>query len=105
MWDSSVVMLSGEGVGWAAARGESLWAALCTRRRKGGRAVQGFPSVEQLLRDMDEVGVARAVLDTILLDLEMPGAGGLKSIPGILAAAHGAKVMIVSSLAEEGAEA
>jgi hypothetical protein len=34
----------------------------------------------------------------------MPGAGGLKSIPGILAAAHGAKVMIVSSLAEEGAE-
>jgi predicted TIM-barrel fold metal-dependent hydrolase len=48
--------------GWAAARGEALWAALCTRRRKDGRAVQGFPSVEQLLRDMDEVGVSRAVL-------------------------------------------
>ena len=43
-------------------------------------------------------------VDSILLDLEMPGAGGLKSIPRILAAANGAKVMIVSSLADEGAE-
>ncbi|HEX6218259.1 MAG TPA: chemotaxis protein CheB [Sphingomicrobium sp.] len=43
-------------------------------------------------------------VDSILLDLEMPGAGGLKSIPRILDAANGAKVMIVSSLAEEGAE-
>ena len=34
----------------------------------------------------------------------MPGAGGLKSIPRIIGAAAGAKVMIVSSLAEEGAE-
>ena len=48
--------------------------------------------------------LAQVRVDIILLDLEMPGAGGLKSIPGILAAAHGAKVMIVSSLAEEGAE-
>jgi two-component system chemotaxis response regulator CheB len=43
-------------------------------------------------------------VDIVVLDLEMPGAGGLKSIPRILAAAGGAKVMIVSSLAEEGAE-
>ncbi|MGZ2411176.1 two-component system, chemotaxis family, protein-glutamate methylesterase/glutaminase [Sphingomonas sp. F9_3S_D5_B_2] len=43
-------------------------------------------------------------VDIIILDLEMPGAGGLKSIPRIIAAAAGAKVMIVSSLAEEGAE-
>ena len=43
-------------------------------------------------------------VDVIVLDLEMPGAGGLKSIPRILAAAAGAKVMIVSSLAEDGAE-
>ena len=34
----------------------------------------------------------------------MPGAGGLKSIPRIIAAAGGARIMIVSSLAEEGAE-
>jgi len=43
-------------------------------------------------------------VDIILLDLEMPGAGGLKSIPPILDAARGARVMIVSSAAEEGAE-
>ena len=43
-------------------------------------------------------------VDVILLDLEMPGAGGLKSIPKIIAAARGARVLIVSSLAEEGAE-
>ena len=48
--------------------------------------------------------LAQVRVDIILLDLEMPGAGGLKSIPGILRAAHGARVMIVSSLAEEGAE-
>ncbi|HET7817609.1 MAG TPA: chemotaxis-specific protein-glutamate methyltransferase CheB [Sphingomicrobium sp.] len=43
-------------------------------------------------------------VDTILLDLEMPGAGGLRSIPRILDNACGAHVMIVSSMAEEGAE-
>lgn len=48
--------------------------------------------------------LAQVRVDIILLDLEMPGAGGLKSIPRIIAAAQGARVMIVSSLAEEGAE-
>ena len=43
-------------------------------------------------------------VDVILLDLEMPGAGGLSSIPLILAAARGAQVLIVSSQAEDGAE-
>jgi predicted TIM-barrel fold metal-dependent hydrolase len=48
--------------GWAAARGEGHWATLCTRRRKDGRAVQGFPSADELLRAMDAAGVERAVL-------------------------------------------
>lgn len=48
--------------------------------------------------------LAQVRVDIVILDLEMPGAGGLKSIPRIIAAAAGAKVMIVSSLAEEGAE-
>ena len=53
----------------------------------------------------DAIDALRAVrVDVVLLDLEMPGAGGLKSLPGIIRAAAGAKVMIVSSLAEEGAE-
>jgi two-component system chemotaxis response regulator CheB len=43
-------------------------------------------------------------VDVILLDLEMPGAGGLKMLPRILAAAKGARVIVVSSLAEEGAQ-
>jgi two-component system chemotaxis response regulator CheB len=43
-------------------------------------------------------------VDIVVLDLEMPGAGGLKSIPRIIAAGAGAKIMIVSSLADEGAE-
>ncbi|MCA1654206.1 MAG: chemotaxis-specific protein-glutamate methyltransferase CheB [Sphingomicrobium sp.] len=48
--------------------------------------------------------LAHVEVDIVLLDLEMPGAGGLKSIPKILSAARGARVMIVSSMAEEGAE-
>ncbi|MBA2466628.1 MAG: response regulator, partial [Sphingomonas sp.] len=53
----------------------------------------------------DAIEALQAVrVDVILLDLEMPGAGGLKSIPRILAAGAGARIMIVSSLAEEGAE-
>jgi len=47
---------------WSERAGERHWATLCTRRRKGGQAVQGFPSVDELLRTMDEAGVERAVL-------------------------------------------
>ena len=43
-------------------------------------------------------------VDVILLDLEMPGAGGLTALPRIIEAARGARVLIVSSLAEDGAE-
>src|SRR3954452_11571127 len=48
--------------------------------------------------------LAEVRVDIVLLDLEMRGAAGLKSIPRIIRAAAGAKVMIVSALAEEGAE-
>ncbi|MCW3798864.1 chemotaxis-specific protein-glutamate methyltransferase CheB [Sphingomonas sp. BN140010] len=48
--------------------------------------------------------LATVSVDVILLDLEMPGAGGLKMLPRILDAARGARVIIVSSLAEEGAQ-
>src|SRR3954454_11608563 len=56
-------------------------------------------TAEDAIEALDQVRV-----DIVILDLEMPGAGGLKSIPRIIAAAAGAKIMIVSSLAEEGAE-
>jgi predicted TIM-barrel fold metal-dependent hydrolase len=48
--------------GWAAARGEKHWALLCTRRRKDGRPVQSLPTLDGLLRAMDEAGIGRAVL-------------------------------------------
>ncbi|QNM83070.1 chemotaxis-specific protein-glutamate methyltransferase CheB [Sphingomonas sabuli] len=48
--------------------------------------------------------LASVTVDIVLLDLEMPGAGGLKMIPDILRAANGARVMIVSSVADDGAE-
>lgn len=44
-------------------------------------------------------------VDVILLDLEMPGIGGLAALPSILKAAPQAKVMVVSSLTQDGAEA
>lgn len=42
--------------------------------------------------------------DVILLDLEMPGLGGLAALPELIAAGNGAKILIVSSTAREGAE-
>lgn len=42
--------------------------------------------------------------DVVLLDLEMPGIGGLHALPRILAACPGTQVLVVSSLTEEGAE-
>ncbi|HYC95020.1 MAG TPA: chemotaxis-specific protein-glutamate methyltransferase CheB [Sphingomicrobium sp.] len=48
--------------------------------------------------------LGQVMVDIVLLDLEMPGVGGLKGLPRILQAAKGAKVLIVSSLAEDGAE-
>ncbi|KWV92235.1 chemotaxis response regulator protein-glutamate methylesterase [Erythrobacter sp. YT30] len=44
-------------------------------------------------------------VDVILLDLEMPGMGGLEALPTILETAQTAQVLVVSSLTEDGAEA
>jgi predicted TIM-barrel fold metal-dependent hydrolase len=47
---------------WAEAQGERHWATLCTRRRRDGRPVQSLPTIDGLLRAMDEAGVSRALL-------------------------------------------
>lgn len=43
-------------------------------------------------------------VDIVLLDVEMPCGNGLEALPEILRAGAGARVLIVSSMAEEGAE-
>lgn len=57
-------------------------------------------SAEQAISELKSTPV-----DVILLDLEMPGIGGLKGLPEILKAGGPAKVLVVSSITEEGAEA
>lgn len=47
---------------WAEAQGEAHWSMLCTRRRRDGRPVQAFPSLAELLRELDRAGIERAVL-------------------------------------------
>ena len=47
---------------WAAGQAELHWATLCTRRRRDGRPVQTFPTVDQLLCEMDRQQVDFAVL-------------------------------------------
>jgi two-component system, chemotaxis family, protein-glutamate methylesterase/glutaminase len=42
-------------------------------------------------------------VDIVLLDIEMPGIDGLTALPDVIAAGAGAKVLIVSSSADEGA--
>jgi predicted TIM-barrel fold metal-dependent hydrolase len=54
--------ISADPSAWAAAAGEPHWAELCTRTRRDGRPVQSFPTADELLREMDAAGVARAVL-------------------------------------------
>ncbi len=49
-------------VKWAAVRKETHWAELSTRKRKDGSAVQGFPSMSELLRDLNAAGIRKAVL-------------------------------------------
>lgn len=73
------------------------------------RMISTFPDFEivatagradEALRKLEDVAV-----DIVLLDVEMPGASGLSVLPDILRAGKGAKVLIVSSNAEDGAEA
>jgi len=55
--------------------------------------------------DQGIVFLAGHQIDIVVLDVEMPGKDGLTALPEILAASHGARVLIVSSAAEAGASA
>ena len=47
---------------WARANSEPHWAEMCTRLRRDGTPVQTFPTVDELLREMERAGVEHAVL-------------------------------------------
>lgn len=56
-------------------------------------------SAEEALAQLPSLHV-----NVILLDLEMPGMGGMRALPEIIRRAESAKVMVVSSLTSAGAE-
>lgn len=47
----------------------------------------------------------REQVDVILLDIEMPGVDGLTALPDLVVAARGARILVVSSSAQDGASA
>ncbi|MEG3180338.1 chemotaxis protein CheB [Sphingomonas sp. LT1P40] len=49
--------------------------------------------------------LATADADVILLDLEMPGVNGLTALPDLIVAGRGARILVVSSAADDGAAA
>jgi len=57
-------------------------------------------SAELALAELKHIPV-----DVVLLDLEMPGMGGLDALPKILGTYNDIQVLVVSSLTEDGAEA
>ncbi|ANY19469.1 Chemotaxis response regulator protein-glutamate methylesterase [Tsuneonella dongtanensis] len=73
------------------------------------RIVENEPDLEIVAKattgEMALARLAETPADVILLDLEMPGMGGLGALPRILELASSAKVLVVSSLTERGAEA
>ncbi|WP_423140792.1 chemotaxis-specific protein-glutamate methyltransferase CheB [Parablastomonas sp. CN1-191] len=83
---------------------DSLTARAVLSRLVAGEAdmavVGSAASAEEAIALLGTVGA-----DVILLDLEMPGMGGMKALPALIAAGRGARVLVVSTLAAEGAEA
>lgn len=69
-------------------------------------AQQGFEIVAVAGNAAEALDALRGIrVDIVLLDLEMPGMSGLEALPEILEAGAGARVLVVSSLCERGAEA
>lgn len=72
------------------------------------RILEGEPDFEIVAKaTTGEMAIARLAetpADVILLDLEMPGMGGIGALPRILKMGTGAKVLVVSALTAEGAE-
>ena len=65
----------------------------------------GFALIAEAANARDALDtLARTEVDIVLLDVEMPGTSGLEALPEIIRVGRGARVLIISSLAEDGAE-
>lgn len=68
-------------------------------------ADSGFEVVAQAGNAGEALDALKTVkVDIVLLDVEMPGTNGIDALPDIIRAGGGARVLIVSSMAEDGAE-
>ena len=76
--------------------------AVLTRMVESNRDFQVVAAAGNVSEALD--ALKTVMVDIVLLDVEMPGTNGLEGLPAILAAGAGAQVVIVSSLAEKGAE-
>ncbi|HWL47176.1 MAG TPA: chemotaxis-specific protein-glutamate methyltransferase CheB [Sphingomonadaceae bacterium] len=83
---------------------DSIVARLILARMLAGRA--GFVVAASATNAREALALLdRIRVDIILLDVAMPGIDGLTALPDILSRSHGARVLILSSAAEHGAEA
>lgn len=62
--------------------------------------VEAVPGAQEALECL-----ARFTVDVILLDIEMPGRNGIAALPELIEKSAGARILIVSALAEDGAAA
>ncbi|RJF85484.1 chemotaxis-specific protein-glutamate methyltransferase CheB [Sphingomonas cavernae] len=71
------------------------------------RMISGNPAfeiVDQVAGAQEALdSLARVSVDVILLDIEMPGRNGIAALPELIEKSQGARILIVSALAEEGA--
>lgn len=77
--------------------------SVLTRMIEGTRRFRVAAALSDARAALDFLGRER--VDIILLDIAMPGIDGLTALPNVVAAGKGAKVLIVSSSADEGAAA
>jgi len=75
--------------------------SVLSRMIEGTRRFRVTAALSEVRAALDYLG--RETVDIILLDIAMPGIDGLTALPDMVAAGKGAKVLIVSSSADEGA--